>query len=102
MTAPALSANFTGLHEYFVAAKYPEAIGAANSWVANSAVFELENAIHAAGVIVSPIEQAVLDPEQLQALKYMVIITGSLDTILGQNLAAALGLSVGFSALDGD
>jgi uncharacterized protein len=38
----------------------------------------------------------------LQALKYLVIITGSLDTLLGQNLAAALGLSVGFSTLDGD
>ncbi len=47
-------------------------------------------------------EQAVVDPRQLQALKYLVIITGSLDTLLGQNLAAALGLSVGFSTLDGD
>jgi predicted lipoprotein len=102
MTAPALAANFGGLHEYFLAARYPAAVGVANGWVANGAVFELENAVHAASVITEPMEQAVLDPEQLQALKYMMIITGSLDTILGQNLAAALGLSVGFSALDGD
>jgi predicted lipoprotein len=47
-------------------------------------------------------EQAVADKVQLDALKYMSIITGSLDHLLGDNLAAALGLSVGFSALDGD
>jgi predicted lipoprotein len=102
MTASALAANFSALHEYFLAAHYPEAVGVANSWVANGAIFEFENAVRAAGVVTAPIEQAVVDPEQLQALKYMMIITGSLDTLLGQNLAAALGLSVGFSALDGD
>ena len=84
------------------AALHPEAVGTVNSWVTKGAIFEFENAVHAASVVTSPMEQAVLDPEQLQALKYMMIITGSLDTILGQNLAAALGLSVGFSALDGD
>jgi predicted lipoprotein len=47
-------------------------------------------------------EQAVADQRQLQALKYLVVVTKSLDTLLGQNLAAALGLSVGFSTLDGD
>ncbi len=102
MTAPALAANFAGLHDYFVAARYPEAVGGANAWVANGAVFEFENAVRAAELIVDPMAEAVGDPEQLQALRYMVIITGSLDSILGQNLAAALGLAVGFSALDGD
>ena len=56
----------------------------------------------AAALLVDPIEKAVTDPEQVQALKYMVVITGSLDHLLGENLAAALGLSFGFSALDGD
>jgi predicted lipoprotein len=102
MTVPSLTANFEGLHDYFLAAKYPEAIGKANDWVSKGALFEFENAIRAAGTIVDPIEVAVADEEQLKAFKYIVIITGSLDVILGQNLAAALGLSVGFSALDGD
>ncbi|RYE07474.1 MAG: peptidase M75, Imelysin [Hyphomicrobiales bacterium] len=102
MTVPALAADFAGLHDFFVAAKYPEAIGADNEWVANGAAFEFQNAARAAAAITEPMEQAVADPKQLQALKYLVIITGSLDTLLGQNLAAALGLSVGFSTLDGD
>lgn len=102
MTVASLAADFAGLHDFFVAAKYPEAIGTANAWVTEGAEFEFQNAARAAAAITDPMEQAVADPRQLQALKYMVIITGSLDTLLGQNLAAALGLSVGFSTLDGD
>jgi uncharacterized protein len=102
MTVASLAANFDGLHDFFLAARYPEAIGATNEWVANGAIFEFENAARAAATITDPMEQAVTKPEQLRALKYMAIITGSLDHLLGENLAAALGLSVGFSALDGD
>ncbi len=102
MTAPALAANFDGLHDFFLAARYPDAVGAQNAWVANGAIFEFENAARAAAAITDPIEQAVADPVQFDALKYMSIITGSLDNLLGENLAAMLGLAVGFSALDGD
>ncbi len=102
MTIPSIAANFSGIHDFFLAARYPEAIGIANAWVAKGAIFEFENAARAAATITAPMEQAVADHEQLQAFKYMAIITGSLDHLLGENLAAALGLSVGFSALDGD
>lgn len=102
MTVPAIAANFAGLHDFFVAAKYPEAMGETNGWVANGAVFEFENAARAAAEIANPIETVVTATEGLQVLRYLVIITGSLDTLLGDNLAAALDLSVGFSQLDGD
>ena len=102
MTAASLAANFDGIHDFFLAARYPEAIGVTNAWVANGATFEFENAARATAAIVDPMEKAVTDKVQLDALKYLSIITGSLDHLLGENLAAALGLSVGFSALDGD
>lgn len=102
MTVPSLAADFAGLHDFFLAARYPEAIGSENVWITEGANFEFQNAGRATAAITDPMEQAVVDPRQLQALKYLVIITGSLDTLLGQNLAAALGLSVGFSTLDGD
>lgn len=101
-TVPTLAANFAGLHDFFVAAHYPQAIGPTNAWIAEGAVFEFANAAHAVAAITDPIETAVAVPHQLQALKYLVVVTKSLDTLLGQNLAAALGLSVGFSTLDGD
>jgi hypothetical protein len=102
MTVPSLAANFAGIHDFFIAARYPEAVGEENAWVAKGAIFEFENAARATAAITDPIEQAVTDKVQLDALKYLVIITGSLDHLLGENLASALGLSVGFSALDGD
>ena len=49
-----------------------------------------------------PIDKAVADPEGMLGLKQMYVSTGSLDTLLGDNIGAALGLSTGFSALDGD
>jgi predicted lipoprotein len=102
MTGPALAANFAGLHEYFLAARFTEAMGETNGWIANGAVFEFENAARAAAALTDPMEIAVTNAEQLDALRYLVIITKSLDTILGESLASALGLSVGFSQLDGD
>lgn len=102
MTAPSLAANFAGLHDFFLAARYPEAVGRTNEWVAKGAIFEFENAARAAAILVDPMDKAVKDDEQLQALRYMIVITGSLDHLLGENLSAALGLSFGFSALDGD
>lgn len=102
LTAPALAANFAGLHDYFVAAHFTEALSVQNKWIADSAIYEFENAAEEAAKIVDPMGVAVTDVEQLRALRYLVVITGSLDTILGENLAAALGLTVGFSQLDGD
>jgi predicted lipoprotein len=102
MTVPALEANFAGLHDYFLAARFTEAAGSTNAWIAKGAIFEFENAELAVKDIPDPIEIAVTDEVELRALRYLVIITGSLDTLLGENLAAALGLSVGFSQLDGD
>ena len=102
LTAPALAANFAGLHDYFLAAHFTEALSAQDHWIADSAIYEFENAAEEAAKIVDPMEVAVTDVEQLRALRYLVVITGSLDTILGENLAAALGLTVGFSTLDGD
>ena len=41
-------------------------------------------------------------PEEMQKLNYVTNITRSLDTLLGDNLSGALGLTLGFSQLDGD
>jgi predicted lipoprotein len=102
MTAKALEANFAGLRDFFRAAKFEEALGRQYRWIASGAEFELQGAIDAAHAVTMPIETAVADPGGLHGLKQMYVATGSLDTLVGENLAAALGLSAGFSALDGD
>jgi predicted lipoprotein len=102
MTVPSINANFEGLRALLEKSRIAEATTADNLWVGNSATFEFGNAERAGKVVTEPVEQALADPKQKKALDYLVIVTQSLDTILGENLAAALGLSVGFSSLDGD
>lgn len=102
MTVPSINANFEGLRALLEKSRIAEATSPDQLWVGNSAAFEFGNAERAGKVITQPVEQALADPKQKKALEYLVIVTQSLDTILGENLAAALGLSVGFSSLDGD
>jgi hypothetical protein len=102
MTVPSIIANFDGLEALFQDSRMGEAGGPDNAWVANSANFELGNADRAGKLITAPVEAALADDRQKKALDYLVIVTQSLDTVFGENLSAALGLSVGFSSLDGD
>jgi predicted lipoprotein len=102
MTARVLEANFAGLRDFFRAAKFEAATGKQYDWIGSGAEFEFKGAIEAAREVPMPIEKAVADPGGLLGLKQMYVSTGSLDTLVGENLSAALGLSAGFSALDGD
>jgi predicted lipoprotein len=102
MTAKVLGANFTGLRDFFRAAKFEPAMGTTNDWIAKGAEFEFEGAFNAAAEVPDSIEAVVADPEGMLGLKQMYVSTGSLDTLLGDSLGGALGLTTGFSALDGD
>jgi len=101
MTAKALGANFTGLLDFFHAAKFGAALDPASAWVGQGIEFELKGAIEAANEVPTDTDLAVTDPEAMLGLKQMYIETGSLDT-LNESLSQALGLSGGFSSLDGD
>lgn len=48
------------------------------------------------------IEEAIADPAQLDAYRSLVSVTQALQGLVGDHLAIALGLSVGFSPMDGD
>lgn len=102
MTARAIEANFVGLRDFFRAAKFEQALVGKSQWIAESVEFEFKGALAAAAEVTGPIDKAVADPEGMLGLKQMYVSTGSLDTLLGDNIGAALGLSTGFSALDGD
>jgi uncharacterized protein len=102
LTAASVAGNFDGLEALFQNSGLDVAGGAENAWVANTGGFEFRNADRALAVITKPVEAALEDPKQRHAYDYLVLVTQSLGTILGENLPAALGLSVGFSSLDGD
>ncbi len=101
MTAKALAANFTGISEFFAAAKFPEALSSANAWIGQGIDYEFRNAIAAAALVPAQMDLAVTTSEGQEGLKQMYVSTGSLDTLY-ESLGTALGLSTGFSTLDGD
>ena len=103
MTVPSLSAGFAGINDFFVAMTLPDVLRSLNdAWISNGALFEFKNAATAAAKITDPIDVAVTDQRQMQALNYLVNLSRTLDNLLGENLPAALGLTTGFSQLDGD
>lgn len=102
MTGPALRASVEGWTDLYAISAIGLATGEENLWVDNGIRFELANAQRAADLLTAPVEEALADPAQARAYAYLLILTRSLQVLLGENLPAALGLSVGFSSLDGD
>lgn len=102
MTGPVLRANIEGLTRLYVVSRVGLAASADNLWVDNGITFELANASRATAGLDAPVDQALADPAEARGYAYLLILTQSLQVLLGENLPAALGLSVGFSALDGD
>jgi predicted lipoprotein len=102
MTVPALRANFEGLRDFFAAARFGDALPASARWIARGAEFEFDKAVATAAEITDPIDVAVSDPAQFGKLRTLANITQSLDTLLGENMPGTLGLTTGFSLLDGD
>ncbi|MGB3339560.1 MAG: imelysin family protein [Devosia sp.] len=98
LTVEMLRANMHGLRDLFTVS----GVGLKDPGLANSIEFEFSNADRALELVTLPLEEAVADVSQAHALDYLVIVTGSLQAMIGEQLSAALGLSVGFSSLDGD
>jgi predicted lipoprotein len=76
--------------------------GEKGPFIAQAIAFEGTNVRRAAAAVTGSVEAALADPHQLQGYRYLVVLTQSLQDLIGTELSAALGLSVGFSSLDGD
>lgn len=102
LTVPMIRANVDGLEKLFRLSGVGSAAPGSDIGIGNSIGFEFRNAFRALDLVTSPVEAAVEDSKQAKALAYLVLVTGSLQSMVGEQLSAALELSVGFSALDGD
>ncbi|WP_193334904.1 imelysin family protein [Devosia beringensis] len=102
MTMAFVRANVDGMAELVARSGMARAVGEANRGLDNSIQFEFRNAVRALDLVTLPVEAAVADDKQAAALSYLVLVTGSLQAMVGEQLPTALGLSVGFSSLDGD
>ncbi|WDR05009.1 imelysin family protein [Devosia rhodophyticola] len=102
LTMAAVQANIEGLQTLFEKSQIADAVGPTDMGLRASVEFEFANAFRAVDLVSLPVDQAVTRSKQMSALNYLVIVTQSLQTVFGEQLSAALSLSVGFSALDGD
>ncbi len=54
LSVPTIAVNFAGLAEFFLDARFTEAMGTTNGWIANGTDFEFENAARARGADYGP------------------------------------------------
>ena len=96
-TLPMLKANFDGLRRLIELSSV-----VTDPTLAQEVTAAFARADAAIALVTSPVETAVVDPTQAAALNDLVTSTQDLQRLIGEDLSATLGLSVGFSSLDGD
>lgn len=101
-TVDALAGNLAGMQALLEASKLADALPAESSYMGKSALFEFANAQKAAEGAEGPVADILADPEKRAKLAYFGLVTSSLSDIFGAQMSGALGLTAGFSSLDGD
>lgn len=101
-TVDALAGNLDGMRALLEASKLAGALPADQAWMGGEALFEFSNAANAASAAEGPIADVLADPAKRAKLAYFGLVTSSLSNIFGTQMSGALGLTAGFSSLDGD
>lgn len=101
-TVDALAGNLAGMKALLEASKLADALPADQAWMGGEALFEFANAARAAAGAEGPIADVLADPDRRARLAYFGLVTSSLSDIFGAQMSGALGLTAGFSSLDGD
>jgi uncharacterized protein len=101
-TIPSLEANLDGLREVYDASGLVGLLAAESGWIGQSIGFEFDQADVFLGLAAGPIAETLKDSHKRGALVTTRLITSHLSELFGVNLAGELGLSAGFSSLDGD
>jgi uncharacterized protein len=102
LTVPVIRANVDGLASLFALSGIAGGVPADKVDLPAAITAEFAKADAALDLVTGPIDAAVADPAQAQALADVVTTTQQLGVLIGEQMSAALGLSVGFSSLDGD
>jgi predicted lipoprotein len=101
-TVAALRTNLRGMRSLFDAANLSERLSPSAKWIAQSIGFEFANADRALSGLDGPIANLLTDPAARKKLAYFKLVTSSLSELFGVRLSSNLGLTAGFSSLDGD
>ena len=102
MTVPSILAGFQGLETLLVASDIWAYAPTEQFWIGEDAKAAFRKVAEDARHVTGTVEEAVADPSQKEALQALVAASQTIGKLTGEDLPAALGLSVGFSSLDGD
>lgn len=101
-TGASLGGNVSGMSALFDASQFGSLLPDDSRWIAQSIDFEFGNAKTAAAGASGPVEDVLGNADKRGKLGYFGVVTSSLSELFGTRLAGALGLTAGFSSLDGD
>ncbi|MDP3898842.1 MAG: imelysin family protein [Mesorhizobium sp.] len=101
-TVDSIRRNLDSLHTLFERSDLAALLPADRAWIAQSVAFEFANADRALMHLDGPVDAILADPDGRASLAYARLVTSSLSDLVGARLTAELGLTAGFSSLDGD
>ena len=101
-TIVSLRANLQGQRKLFEASGLGALLPAGSAWIAESIDFEFGTADTILGRVDGPVPEVLADAERRGGLAAVRLITSHLSELFGTGLAGELGLTAGFSSLDGD
>jgi predicted lipoprotein len=102
LTFALMAAQVEGARDLLEFAGYADTLPEDGRWVADSINFELDNALRALEEIEKPAELAFGDEADRGRLGFVNLALDHAGHLVSEKLSAALGLTMGFNALDGD
>jgi predicted lipoprotein len=101
-TMPAIAANFAGVKKLYDTSHIGDTLRDDPDELARSIHTEFGNAATMLPTVTPDVARAVTEKSERGKIEAVYLFTRSLQGLIGQELAAVLGLSVGFSSSDGD
>ena len=101
-TVVSIDGNLKGLRALFDVSGIAERLPQDAEWLAQGIDFEFDNAERTLGLASGPIAETLEGGEKREALVVTRMITSHLSEMFGVQVSGRLGLTAGFSSLDGD
>jgi Predicted periplasmic lipoprotein len=102
LTARAFAAALDGFRDLYAAAAPEHILAPAAARFGASAMFEMETARKAITGLSLPLDEAAADADGRGPATYLLVVLRSVRDTFSGRIAPGLGLSAGFSSLDGD
>jgi predicted lipoprotein len=102
LSASFIAAQVDGVRGLLAAAGYEQSLPEDSRYIASSIRFELDNAIRTLRKVEAPVEAAFASEPDRGRFAFALLALHHANELVNDGLSGALGLTMGFNALDGD